>query len=234
LWIASEIVDSVPGELRLPDSREIVLEYVIERKKMDDLSGSIMDGRFHEQKFRMKQCGVANCIYLVEEFETMTHCRLPQRSLQQAITNTFVMDEFHVKQTKDLKESIAYLTIMTRQLQKHYSNKTIRAYSVDVHEKLLGSSSRSDSSIVNGISFGKFNDVSLKNKVFTNSEMFARQLIAIPNSSAEKAHAIINIYPTIASLHEAYEECSTDKQRQELLSSLRLASQNRLDLFKLL
>jgi crossover junction endonuclease MUS81 len=36
--------------LRLPDSREIVLEYVIERKKMDDLSGSIMDGRFHEQK----------------------------------------------------------------------------------------------------------------------------------------------------------------------------------------
>jgi len=29
---------------------ELVLSYVIERKRMDDLSASIVDGRFHEQK----------------------------------------------------------------------------------------------------------------------------------------------------------------------------------------
>lgn len=37
-------------QLRLPESREIVLEYIIERKRMDDLSDSIIDRRFHEQK----------------------------------------------------------------------------------------------------------------------------------------------------------------------------------------
>ena len=32
--------------------REMVLDYIIERKRMDDLVGSIIDGRFHEQKVR--------------------------------------------------------------------------------------------------------------------------------------------------------------------------------------
>ena len=38
------------GRLTLPQSREAVLEYVVERKRMDDLSSSITDGRFREQK----------------------------------------------------------------------------------------------------------------------------------------------------------------------------------------
>ena len=38
------------GQLGLPSSREILLEHVVERKRMDDLAGSITDGRFHEQK----------------------------------------------------------------------------------------------------------------------------------------------------------------------------------------
>lgn len=29
---------------------ELIIPYIIERKRMDDLSGSIIDGRFHEQK----------------------------------------------------------------------------------------------------------------------------------------------------------------------------------------
>jgi crossover junction endonuclease MUS81 len=31
-------------------SQECVLDFIIERKRMDDLKGSILDGRFHEQK----------------------------------------------------------------------------------------------------------------------------------------------------------------------------------------
>ena len=34
----------------LPKSCEAVLEYIVERKRMDDLAGSIIDGRFNEQK----------------------------------------------------------------------------------------------------------------------------------------------------------------------------------------
>lgn len=32
-----------------------------------------------------------------------------------------VIDGFHVKTTADIRESVAYLTIMTRVLQKHYA-----------------------------------------------------------------------------------------------------------------
>ena len=42
-----------PGRLRLPESREVVLEYIVERKRMDDLAGSIIDRRFQEQKVIM-------------------------------------------------------------------------------------------------------------------------------------------------------------------------------------
>lgn len=41
---------STAGHLALPSSREAVLEYIVERKRMDDLAGSIIDGRFHDQK----------------------------------------------------------------------------------------------------------------------------------------------------------------------------------------
>lgn len=30
--------------------RELMLPYILERKRLDDLSSSIVDGRFHEQK----------------------------------------------------------------------------------------------------------------------------------------------------------------------------------------
>lgn len=32
--------------------RELVLPYIVERKRMDDLAKSIRDGRFHEQKVK--------------------------------------------------------------------------------------------------------------------------------------------------------------------------------------
>lgn len=40
----------VSGQLRAPVGRELVLDYIVERKRMDDLCGSIIDGRFREQK----------------------------------------------------------------------------------------------------------------------------------------------------------------------------------------
>ena len=74
--------------------------------------------------------------------------------------------------------------------------------------------------------------------------MFARHLILIPQSSADKAHAIIEQYPTISqqvlltfctllcslfhnSLYEAYSRCTTEKEREEMLSSVRAGAYKR-------
>nr|XP_020514334.1 crossover junction endonuclease MUS81 [Labrus bergylta] len=88
LWVAREKVAPVPGQLRAPAGRELVLDYIIERKRMDDLCGSIIDGRFREQKFRLKRCGLRRPVYLVEECgKAASHLSLPESTLQQAIVN---------------------------------------------------------------------------------------------------------------------------------------------------
>ncbi|CAI8001841.1 Crossover junction endonuclease MUS81 [Geodia barretti] len=90
LWIAKEKSSPLRGQVTLPSSREVALDYIVERKRMDDLAGSITDGRFNEQKFRLKNCGVKFPVYLVEEFGDKMHLKLPVRSLEQAISNTLV------------------------------------------------------------------------------------------------------------------------------------------------
>lgn len=45
---------------------EYVLDYVLERKRVDDLYGSIKGGRYDKQKWYMHKCGLRSLIYLVE------------------------------------------------------------------------------------------------------------------------------------------------------------------------
>lgn len=42
---------------------ELVIPYIVERKRMDDLSASITDGRFHEQKVFYKYNSISLCIF---------------------------------------------------------------------------------------------------------------------------------------------------------------------------
>lgn len=99
---------------------ELVLPYIIERKRMDDLASSIKDGRFHEQKFRLKKCGIPNVIYLIENYGRNKHVGLPIQSLMQAISNTRVQDHFKVHITDSLTNSVRFLAIMTKRLTMEY------------------------------------------------------------------------------------------------------------------
>lgn len=100
--------------------KELVLPYIIERKRVDDFGSSIKDGRFHEQKFRLKQCGLQNLIYLVESYGQNNHTGLPLTTLQQAATNTLVQDGFSVKFTDNLRGTAEYLSCMTGILNNMY------------------------------------------------------------------------------------------------------------------
>ena len=45
---------------------EYVLDYIMERKRVDDLHQSIKDRRYDKQKYNMQKCGLRNLMYLVE------------------------------------------------------------------------------------------------------------------------------------------------------------------------
>ncbi|KAL8726332.1 MAG: hypothetical protein Q9181_006091, partial [Wetmoreana brouardii] len=105
---------------------EIALDYIIERKRLDDLINSIKDGRFHEQKFRLRRSGVKNVVYLIEDTSVSQETRTKYfEAVQSAIASTQVVNGFFVKRTKGLDDTIRYLTRMTRMLKSTYENKSL-------------------------------------------------------------------------------------------------------------
>lgn len=100
---------------------EFILPFIVERKRMDDLASSIKDGRFHEQKFRLSDCGLRNKIYMIENKGNNAHVGLPLTNLLQAATNTMVQNGFTVKFTDSNEDSMLYLSIMTNLLINIYA-----------------------------------------------------------------------------------------------------------------
>ncbi|XP_043953443.1 LOW QUALITY PROTEIN: crossover junction endonuclease MUS81 [Gambusia affinis] len=222
LWVAREKVAPVPGQLRAPAGRELVLDYIIERKRMDDLCGSIIDGRFREQKFRLKRCGLRRPIYLVEgSSSSAAHLSLPEATLQQAIVNTQVVDGFFVKRVQDVRESAAYLTVMTRYLSKLYQNRTLVCRSRELEGDVPSDEEERGNPSCSLISFAEFNHGAVKNKCQTVREVFARQLMQISGLSGDKAAAILEQYGTPHSLLAAYEKCGSESEKEKLLSCIR-------------
>nr|XP_061816559.1 crossover junction endonuclease MUS81-like isoform X1 [Nerophis lumbriciformis] len=205
--------------------RELVLDFVIERKRMDDLCGSIIDGRFKEQKFRLKRCGLRKPIYLVEEQgKAAAHLSLPEKTLQQAIVNTQVVDGFFVKRVQDVRESAAYLSIMTRYLTKVYQNRTLVCRS---RERDGDPDCDDDPRSCSLMSFAEFNYGAIKNKSQTVREAFARQLMQVSGLSGDRAAAILERYSTPHSLLKTYDKCKSEAQKEKLLSTIQYGRLNR-------
>lgn len=100
---------------------ELVLPYIVERKRMDDLASSIKDGRFHEQKFRLSDCGLHNKVYMIENRGNNTHVGLPLTNLLQAVANTLIQSEFAVKFTDSNDDSMLYLSVVSNLLIKMFA-----------------------------------------------------------------------------------------------------------------
>lgn len=224
LWIAQERVYSTHGP---SNPRELVLNYIVERKRMDDLSKSITDGRFREQKFRLKHCGLKYPSYLIEQYGSAKHYSVSEDKLKQAITNTQVIDGFDVKFTKDGKESIAYLTVMSRYLESFYSTKTLHGTREAMKDQLTESSFDLDKSSETLYLFEDFNKSAIKSKVLTVREMFAKQLTQLPNMSSSKALVVVEKWSTPAKFYAAYESMSTKVSREQMLSSLKFGKSQR-------
>ncbi|XP_047735358.1 crossover junction endonuclease MUS81 isoform X2 [Prionailurus viverrinus] len=216
VWVAQE---TEPGDPVRPG--ELVLDHIVERKRLDDLNSSIMDGRFHEQKFRLKRCGLGHRIYLVEEHCSANNLSLPESTLLQAVTNTQVIDGFFVKRTADIKESAAYLALMTRGLQRLYQGHTLRSRPWGTSGDPESRPGPSPDPLCSLLTFSDFNAGAIKNKAQSVREVFARQLMQVRGVSGEKAAAIVDRYSTPASLLAAYDACATPKEQELLLSTIK-------------
>ncbi|XP_015435479.1 PREDICTED: crossover junction endonuclease MUS81 [Dufourea novaeangliae] len=200
---------------------ELILPYIIERKRIDDLSASITDGRFHEQKFRLKQSGIENLMYIIEEYDKEQRLTIPHSSLMQASINILIQDGFSIKYTKTHKHSMFYLSSLTRIFNDVFKEKSL----IGCKKEFLTQTNKS-SNTVNLMEFEEFNKAASKQKVFKVNQMFIRQLLQLKGLSVDKAFAIVERYPTPRILVDAFQQ--SDCSGELLLSNIEFGNKNRL------
>ncbi|KAJ3350990.1 Crossover junction endonuclease mus81 [Entophlyctis luteolus] len=178
------------------EQQEIMLEYILERKTLDDLVASIKDGRFKEQK-------VPLLIYLIEEVSTASAELFGMNSIHTAITQTQVENGFFVKKTYSAEDTLNYLVAMSNFLARHYQSKTVQydGSSAPLAAADVWATRRDvESSVVNSISFAEFSHRNAKTKNFSLGDVWIRQLLTVPGMSSEKACFFVKKYSTSARL----------------------------------
>ncbi|PAA73128.1 hypothetical protein BOX15_Mlig000714g1 [Macrostomum lignano] len=212
--------------------REAVLNLLVERKRLDDLASSIKDGRFKEQKFRLRRSGIAQLLLLVEGFGGRSggHVRMPEETLAQAVCNSQLIDGCAVKYTDSAQHTVSYLTLLTCHLRDLYSGRQLLVYDSMPATGGVSKDSRPTVSAVlplggpgtdaNAVDFAEFNRAAIKSKKLVVREMLAKHLLQIGGVTMEKALAIVQQYPTVQALLDAYAACETDAERRRLLSGI--------------
>lgn len=71
-------------------------------------------------QFRLKQSGIENLMYIVESIDKSSRFSVPLPSLLQASVNCLIQDGFTVKYTRNHKDSMSYLSYVTKILIKIY------------------------------------------------------------------------------------------------------------------
>lgn len=231
------------------EGEEVMLDWIIERKRLDDLIGSIKDGRFREQKFRLRRSGIKNVIYLIEEF-SITHpeagggAQKYQEMVASAIASTQVVNGYFVKKTRNLDDSIRYLARMTLLLRKMYGTmdspdhgcSTIHSEasssisvvpsrqisSTQSYVALLDKFRAQDSSLTYGVTFSTFSALTSKSDVLSLRDIFLKMLMCTRGVTGEKALEIQRHWQTPRKLVEAY--MALDPKDRDAMVSDRLQS----------
>ncbi|XP_015111968.2 crossover junction endonuclease MUS81 [Diachasma alloeum] len=202
--------------------QELVLPYIVERKRIDDLASSIKDGRYHEQKFRLKQSGIPNVVYMIEKLPNGTmNTSIPLTTLLQAATNSAVQDGFTIRHTRNHRDSMLYLATFTKILIKLFKDKLL----IECDKNSLPKKSDVKSEEMTLMEFETFNKSSAKVKTLRVKDMFVKQLIQIKGLSLDGTLAIVERYPSPLALRKAFEAAGNDGEK--LLATLQFGRTKR-------
>jgi crossover junction endonuclease MUS81 len=203
---------------------EVVLDHIIERKQIPDLCASIIDGRYKEQKFRLRRCGVRDVLYLVEGdingYFQRPRPGVKKESVLTALTSTAVSDGLRVVQTQTASETVKFLARMTRVLTARHVGSHVHTTESDrlLQNKLKG---QSQSLTTLHLTFEQFSECNTKSRDLTLTDLFAKQLMTLNGCSEDKAAAITAKYSSPLALIQAYNALSSDQQRADLLKDLK-------------
>ena len=111
------------GDIQFIDdiTKEIII--IIERKTYADLSSSIKDGRYKEQKERLLHSIKNNVrkIVLLEGNDLNTFT-LSHKTFDSVIINTLIRDNIHIYMSKSKDDTIIFIENIMQNLPKYYDN----------------------------------------------------------------------------------------------------------------
>ncbi|XP_048134489.1 crossover junction endonuclease MUS81 isoform X2 [Rhodamnia argentea] len=176
---------------------EYVLDFIVERKKVEDLRSSIRDNRYKDQKLKLLRCGLKKLIYLVEG--DPNHCEAAE-SIKTACFTTEILEGFDVQRTSGLAGTLKNYGHLTQAIIHYYTLQLQR-----------------DQSKCTGVCppFDEFIKRCQDVEKMTVSDVFAIQLMQVPQVTEEAAIAVIDMYPTLLSLARAYALLDGDLCAQE-------------------
>ncbi|KAG8525763.1 uncharacterized protein KY384_000523 [Bacidia gigantensis] len=204
------------------EGQEIALDWIVERKRFDDLVSSIIDKRFNEQKYRLGRSGM-KVVYLIEQTHlSEERAKHFQEQIKGAIAGTQVINGYFLQRTQKLDESIRYLHRMTTLLKSLYEKKPLHvipssALTSTNYLPLLAHLRKHECHLNYNVTFPAFSSLASKSDSLTLRDVYLKMLMCTRGISGEKAIAIQKIWPTPRALVEAFESCETDKQKQGML-----------------
>lgn len=174
---------------------EYVLDFIVERKKVDDLRSSIRDNRYKDQKLRLLRCGLKKMIYLVEGDPNSSEAA---ESIKTACFTTEILEGFDVHRTTGLGDTLRKYGHLTQSIMKYYR-------SLDPEHN--------SSSVCTP--YNDFIKRCQDMEKLTVSDVFAIQLMQVPQVTEEVAMAVLDLYPTLTALAHAYSPLDGDTHAQE-------------------
>lgn len=179
---------------------------IIERKTIDDLKSSVVDGRLREQRYRLLNASGLppnKIMYIIEGDLSRSRIMSKERGVSNStvvgsIINMLFRDNIKVYRTKSVEETAEFI---------------IKLFSKVGDKEIFLEEEKSEPQ-----SYTTVVDKKKKNNMNPNV-WFISQLSMIPQISNTIANAIISVYPTLISLITTYQN-TPEEERSSLLSNI--------------
>lgn len=177
---------------------EYVLDFIVERKNIDDLRSSIRDNRYRDQKLRLQRSGFKKLIYVVEGDPNQSDAA---ESIKTACFTTEILEGFDVLRTSGLGETLRKYGHLTKSIHQYY--------------KSLVNDDDGQNKAASYPCFDGFVKRCQDLDKMTISDVFAIQLMQVPQVTEEIAIAVLDMYPTLVSLASSYSQLDGNVSAQE-------------------
>ena len=173
------------------DNMEYVIDFIIERKTLNDLASSILDGRYTEQKCRLKNSFFTHIYYLFEGTTNLqTLQKISKSSINTAIYHTLNIHDINYIKTNSSIDTVTTLVAIDSNIRNCFSF----LYDTDG----------------NKVTYDMYVAINSKTKNSNIEQIFLMQLRLFDNCGAKNVEIIDKCFKTPITLYTAIKKCKDE------------------------